>query len=204
MEYVQLYYYAGIPLITCNMLLYSMSTISSSITSSQNVVKFISEHKDCDSILFKKELENTDIQNKLEIVDALIRDIVKNHCQEDEYEQICNYIRNSQSCHVEEDCSSDDNKGDFAIIHVKTSIPTTFDFDIEEPVKMAIMSTAQIVSELNDDISKISGKIIKHKQSFFTKLLSISLKSEMASFTKHVRIFEQRMDMLFRILNVYK
>ena len=45
MEFINLYYYTSIPLITCNLLFYSMNTLSNSITSTQNVFKFIYEHK---------------------------------------------------------------------------------------------------------------------------------------------------------------
>ena len=73
MDLLSMYYYAGIPVITCNMLFYSMSAISSSITSSQNVVKFISEHKDNDVTIFKNELELMDLTMKLKIVETLIQ-----------------------------------------------------------------------------------------------------------------------------------
>jgi len=71
-----------------------MSTLSASITNSQNVVKFIYEHKDCDSIIFTKELNNLDLINKLKLIEMIFIDIIKKHSNnEEEYIQIIKYIK---------------------------------------------------------------------------------------------------------------
>ena len=77
MDILKIYYYTSIPLLTCNILFYSITSLSNSITSSQNVFKFIVDHKDCDSIIFKNITTDLDLENKLKIVESLIYDIIK-------------------------------------------------------------------------------------------------------------------------------
>ena len=82
MDLLTIYYYTSVPLLTCNLIFYSLTTLSTSITSSQNVVRFISEHKDCDSIIFKNELDknyncvHSDIKES-KLHNAFVYDITK-------------------------------------------------------------------------------------------------------------------------------
>jgi len=83
MDIFRLYYYAGIPIAT-NIIFYSITSLSTSISSSQNVVRFITEHKDCDSIVFKNEISDIDLENKLKIVESLVYDIISKFCVDKE------------------------------------------------------------------------------------------------------------------------
>ncbi len=56
----------------CNLLFYSITTLSNSISSSQNVFKFISEHVEPDYIIFKETVEQLDLENKLKILNEFI------------------------------------------------------------------------------------------------------------------------------------
>ena len=56
MDFLQIYYYTSLPILTCNLLFYSVANLSTSITSSQNVIRFVSEHSYCDSIIFQNAI----------------------------------------------------------------------------------------------------------------------------------------------------
>jgi len=192
-----MYYYAGIPVITCNMLFYSMSAISSSITSSQNVVKFMSEHKDNDITIFKNELEIMDLTMKLKIVETLVFDILKKYCKnEDDFEMVKNNIRDPL---LISDVS--DNGYDFALIEMKNKI-TIFD-KMDEPIRHSLLSTSEIVQKINGIITKAQEKILTHEQSYLNKLITLSLHNEINQLKKQVIILDKRLDLLLKLLVIY-
>jgi hypothetical protein len=195
MDLLSMYYYAGIPVITCNMLFYSMSAISSSITSSQNVVKFISEHKDNDVTIFKNELELMDLTMKLKIVETLVFDILKKYCKnEDEFEIVKNNMRDPLLI-------SDVSDSEFALIEMKNKI-TIFD-KMDEPIRHSLLSTSEIVQKINGIITKAQEKILTHEQSYLNKLITLSLHNEINQLKKQVIILDKRLDLLLKLLVIY-
>ena len=197
MDLLKIYYYTGVPILTCNMLFYSVNALSSSITSSQNVVKFITEHKVCDSTIFKNELEQLDIQHKLTIVDSLIFDIIKRYCQNnDEFEKIRTNIKNPIMNQELDDSS------EFMIIEL-THKNSVFE-RIHEPVKYALMSTCEIIQKINDIVQSAKIKILKHDQSYLNRIVSISLQEELSGLNKQVKLLDGRLYLLFELLKIYK
>ena len=195
MDLLSMYYYAGIPVITCNMLFYSMSAISSSITSSQNVVRFISEHKDNDVTIFKNELELMDLTMKLKIVETLVFDILKKYCKnEDEFEMVKNNIRDPLLI-------SDVSDSEFALIEMKNKV-TIFD-KMDEPIRHSLLSTSEIVQKINGIITKAQEKILTHEQSYLNKLITLSLHTEINQLKKQVIILDKRLDLLLKLLVIY-
>lgn len=67
------------PFVAYNAIFYSISTLSTSISSTQNIFKFIVDHKDSDYVFYQHQLETTDLNNKLNIITALIKDIIKKY-----------------------------------------------------------------------------------------------------------------------------
>ena len=133
MDIIRLYYYTSVPLLTCNMLFYSITSISASISSSQNVIKFISENKDCDSIIFKNEIADIDLENKLRIIESLIYDIIKKFCNNnEEFERAKKDIQQPQ---IIDSISLENNE--FALVEIKS--PTTVLERIDEPIKIALI-----------------------------------------------------------------
>ena len=84
MNLLQLYYYTSVPLLTCNLLYYSLTAVSASIVSTQNVSKFIYEHPLSDAVIFKRTMDTMDLHNKLKITESLIFDVIKQYCETDE------------------------------------------------------------------------------------------------------------------------
>ena len=149
MDMLKIYYYTSIPLVTCNMLFYSISTLSTSITSSQNVVKFISQHKDCDSVLFQNEMEINDITNKLKIVESLVFDILRKYCDnKEEFEQFKGDLIASALLNDEQD---------YTMIELKMVNKNILE-RIDEPIRYALLSTAEIMQQLHNTLINCNNK----------------------------------------------
>jgi hypothetical protein len=178
------------------MLFYSITSLSASISSSQNVVKFIAEHKDCDSVIFKNEIEETDLENKLRIIESLIYDIIKKHCKNnDEFERTKKDIQHPQIT----DTNIENN--DFALVEMKS--PTTILERIDEPIKLALISTSDTVQNINTLLMEIRDKINSHNKSYIKTIIAISLQIEMKNLHRQIKILDSRLYFLLELLKVY-
>lgn len=194
MDMIRFYYYTSVPILTCSTLFYAMTTLSASITNSQNVVNFIYEHKDCDSVIFRRELETCDLQNKLNIVESLIFDVIKRYCNsESEFEEIKNTIKNP--------IIEVNDTTDFAMIEL-TASPVILN-RIDEPIRYAILSTSETVKNINIIIEKIQNKIIDYKNGYLNKLMTICLKIEIGSLKHQIGLLDKRLYLLLELLKIY-
>ena len=205
MNMFNLYYYAGIPLAS-NLLFYSITSLSTSISSSQTVVKFITEHKDCDSVIFKNEIYEIDLENKLMIVESLVYDIIRKFSvDKEEFEKTKREIKNPV---ITENEGSDNKEKngfgfdfEFAIIEVKNK-SSVLD-RIDEPIKLSLISTAETVQQIEGTLVDIRSKIKKHMNSYIKNFVSLSLKQELSKLHKHIKILDSRINILFELLKIY-
>lgn len=194
MDMIRFYYYTSVPILTCSTLFYAMTTLSASITNSQNVVKFIYEHKDCDIVIFRREIETCDLQNKLNIVESLIFDVIKRYCNsEREFEEIKHTIKNP--------IIEVNDTTDFAMVEL-TSSPIILN-RIDEPIRYAILSTSETVQNINIIIEKIQNKIIDHKNGYLNGLMAISLQVEIDSLKYNIVLLDKRLYLLLELLKIY-
>ncbi len=196
MDPLKLYYYTSVPLLTCNILFYSVTTLSNSITSTQNVFKFIYENKDSDYEVFKNELETLDLHNKLRIIESLIFDTIRKYCNtEEEYKYIKEDIKNPL-------ITSDDFKiEDYSIINLENRIQI---FErIEEPVRYALLTTSEAVQNINIIINNIHQKVLENEQSYIKNFVTLKLTNELSQLHKNVKLLDLRIQMLFDLLKVY-
>lgn len=192
-----LYYYTSVPLLTCNMLFYSITSLSTSISSSQNVVKFISEHKDSDTAIFKNEIAETDLENKLKITETLVYDIIRKFSvNNDEFERIKKDIFQSQ---ISDTVSVENNE--FMLIEIKS--PLNILENIDEPVKLAFISTSETVQNINSLLIKTYNKINNHNKSYVKNLISLSLQNEIKILKSQTKILDNRLHLLFEIIKIY-
>ena len=196
-----LYYYAGIP-IASNLLFYSITSLSTSISSSQNVVKFITEHKDCDSVIFKNEIYEIDLENKLIIVESLVYDIIRKFSvDKEEFEKTKQEIKNPIITDSEKIENPEKNGFEFAVIEVRNK-SSVLD-RIDEPIKLSLISTAETVQQIEGILVDIRSKIKKHMNSYIKNFVSLSLKQELTKLHKHIKILDSRIHMLFELLKIY-
>jgi hypothetical protein len=196
MDLLKLYYYTSVPFITGNLLFYSISALSTSITSSQNVVKFISEHKDCDSILFQSELQTNDTINKLKIVESFVYDILKKHSNsQEEYEELKHNLTSLNVINELQD--------GFTLIEL--NVPNAHILErIDEPIRYALLSTSEIVQQINNILIVCNNKIKEYKQSYVKNIISLCLQKELNDFKRQTNILDKRFDILLKLLQIYR
>lgn len=200
-----LYSSACIPIVATNLLFYSVTSLSTSISSSQTVVRFITEHKDCDSIVFKNELVDMDLENKLQILEALVCDILCKFTLEKKekgtLEKIKKEFRNPGSC-VTDAPHPEWLDVTEVKVHANTEMATVLD-RIDEPLKLALLSTADTLQQIATLLQDIRKKIDDHDNSLMKRFVSLSLKTELSRLHKHVKVLDIRTHLLLDLLPIY-
>jgi hypothetical protein len=205
MDLIRLYYYTSIPIITCNMLFYSITILSTSITSSQNVIKFVTENKTCDSIKFKNELETLDIFHKLQIIESLIFDILTKYCNtKEEFDDIKYNILNPTML-TKELIEDDFIMVDVNVRNININISDKYNFlnKINEPLKYALFSTIEVVQNINNIITQIYDKIIAHNNSYLKNIITLCLQNDIKILTKYANLLDKRLHLLFKLIKIY-
>ncbi len=178
------------PLLTYNAIIYSITSLSTSITSTQNILNFIIQHKDNEYNIFQHQLEQTDLHNKLNIISLLIKDILHKHCNsENIIEKILHPI-------IEVN-----NNDDYNIVNLIND--TTLKLEIPEPVKFALLSCLEIIIKINIMLENIQNKIIKHQKSFLKNLIKINIGFEINKIILFTELFNSRLYILFEVLKIY-
>jgi hypothetical protein len=189
-----MYYCISIPIVTCNILFYSITSLSNSITSTQNVFRFIYEHKDNDYLIYKNELKNMDLIYKMKIVNELILDTIQKYIPEKEkYDKFIEYINNPIIENNENDS--------FNIINIK------YDIDIisliNKPIMYSIMSISEILQNINNIMNIIKDKIIKHQNIYFKNIISLCLKNEINQLKFCSKLLDMRYNIFIDLLKIY-
>ena len=189
-----MYYYAGTPILLCNLLFYSITTLSNSISSSQNVFKFISEHVEPDYIIFKETVEQLDLENKLKILNEFIFEVLKKYCNtNDIYEKLKKQITNEFTL---------DKNEDFIIINSQ-NINFYGLNDMPQSLQISFVSLSESIYNILNLIKIIHEKIMKYKNSYIKSLVALKLKNEMHKLNNLSKILDVRSKLFFDLINVY-
>jgi len=170
----------------CNALLYSIVSFSTYISSTQNIFRFIVDHKDSDYAVFQHQIESTDLTNKLQITNALIRDIIQ------KYEKI-----------------SFDNDNPL-IITDKGDDGTMIDIEqwqlskVPSPIQISIMSTIKVTNKIHTLLETIQNKIKIHQASYIRSIIKINIGLDINNLIALTNIFNQRLKLLMHLLAIYK
>jgi hypothetical protein len=189
-------YYTSIPLITCNILFYSITSLSNSITSTQNVFRFIYEHKDNDYLIYKNELKNMDLIYKMKIINELIFDTIQKYIPEKEkYNKFLEYITNP----IIENNDNENNN--------YTMIDINYDMDIisiiDKPIIYSIMSISEILQKIYIVINSIKDKIMKHQKIYFKNIINLCLKNEISELKFYSNLLDMRYNIFIDFLKIY-
>ena len=197
MDLLNLYFYTGIPILTVNLLFYSITSLSTSITSSQNVFKFIYETTDSDYDIYKRQIDSTDLENKLRIVKGLVYDILRAYAHS-QYEfnllveEITNPFILSNFC----------SNIEFELVDIKSGSKDIFT-RLPEPVKISLNSLSLIVEKINGILLKIKEKIQAHTQLYFKSWRNFCLKREISELKFETALLNSRLDLFFQLLGAY-
>ena len=175
-----------LPVVACNALFYSITLFSTYISSTQNIFKFIVEHKDSDYAVFQHQLELTDLTNKMEITSALIKDVVRRWTGDS------HLLDNSIL--VSRDETDDAVVIDIHVINLSA---------IPEPIKLSIISLLTIINKISDTLNNIHCKIKTHEVSYMKSFIKIKIGDDIGKIVSMTSLFNQRLEILLQLLKIY-
>jgi hypothetical protein len=172
-----------------------LSSISTSVSATTSVIKYLLCYKESELDIFKKELFNTDLCNNLQIVSCIIDDIVKNHNKnnKDKYEIEKIEIINNDST-LNESCLILHN--DYKIKKKNIYLP--------EPVKQILFTTYETIEQIKKYLEIIQFKIHDHDNKYLKNWRSVNIKDDINNVININLIFEKRMKLLFEVIKIYK
>jgi hypothetical protein len=185
--------------ITNDIFIRTLTNITTSILSTHSLFVWFVDYKNNDYNIYKKEIKLTDLHNKLLIVSALIKDIIKKYHlkNDDNIDKIIQKFINDTTNEMTKDTT--DNNFTLIDYEVKLNIFT----EIPDCIKLALISTLEIITILNNEINKIHTKIQGHHKSWLSYIYSIKIHDEMDAILEHNIILDKRINLLFQILNAY-
>ena len=175
-----------------SMTLYSIVSFSTYISSTQNIFRFILDHKDSDYAVFQHQLESTDLTNKLQITNALIQDIVQ------KYEKV-----------PFNNVSPFDNVSPLLVTD-KGEDGTMIDIEhlqldkIPMPIRIAVMSTIEVTNKIHTLLETIQHKVKVHQSSYIRSIIKINIGLDIGKLIALTNIFNQRLELLIHLLTIYK
>jgi hypothetical protein len=181
--------------ITNDILMRTVTNITTSIVSTHSLFVWFIDYKNSDYNVYKKEIKVSDLHNKLLIISALIKDIIKKYYlkNDDNIDLIIQKFINETTDKM--------TKDNFILIDYDEKI--NIFTEIPECIKLALVSTLEIITILNNEINKIHNKIQNHHKRWISYIYSIKIQQEMDTILEHNIIFDKRLDLLFKILNYY-
>jgi hypothetical protein len=166
------------------------------------------DYKNSNYNIYKKEVKVTDIHNKLLIISALIKDIIKKYhffpIIKDQIKDQIKDTKDSENIDIIiqkfiDETEKEINKDDFLLINYETKIDVFT--KIPNSIKLALITVLEIITILNNEISKIHMKIQDHHKRWISYIYSIAIQQEMDTILEHVIIFDKRLNLLFQILS---
>jgi hypothetical protein len=175
-----------------------MITISSSITSTKNILNFLIETKETDILIFKNHLEEVDLKTKIKIIESLIYDLIRKNSDDkkiiDNFKlEMLNLINTDSGLHLDDD-------NNYYLVDIKNN---EYFKNIDEPVLYSLISTCEVIYHINDNLYKINEKIITHKKSYLKNILLLKLQPELNNIIRYSKLLDLRLNLLFDILKLY-
>jgi hypothetical protein len=177
----------------------TLTNITTSIVSGHSLFVWFIDYKNCNYNIYKNELKVSDLHNKLLIVSALIKDIFQKYYKNVDFLE--------QKTLYKKDLGHTLGKDDFEFIEKENNNDHNLlsnDFsEIPKSIRLALLSTLEIITILNNEINKIHSKIHCHHQKWISYIYSIKIQEEMDTILEHNQIFDKRLNLLFQILNTH-
>lgn len=189
MEFYKLHY------ITIPLLSYTMTILSSSMTTTKNILTFLIETKETDIVLLKNHLDKVDLKTKVMIIESLIYDIIRKNSND---KNILEKLKLEITNLFITDCEDNDN---FYLIDIKNN--NEYLKNIDEPVLYSLISTCEVIYHINDNLYKINEKIMSHKKSYLKNIVVLKLQPELSNIIRYSQMLDLRLNLLFDILKIY-
>jgi len=178
--------------------------ITTSIVSTNALYNWFIEHKNNDYQIYQNKITSTDLNNRLSVASALIKDIIKKYYLEhdpttNDVDSIINeFIKNNQGLEEVELIKNDD----FSLINYTENYNTTI--KIPEALRISLLSTMEIINIINKELCNLQHRITSHKKNYSSMLYSINIEKEINIIYSNSLIFEKRMELFFKIIDTYK
>ena len=171
-------------------ILHTISSLSNTITTTQNIINFVMMHKNNDYHNFKLDLDKTDINNKLNIILSIIKSIIKKYYFNDigNFDELINNKNTNENYHNE-----------FEIINANK----IENVHLSDPLKIIINSNLDTIKKIQLILYNIHVKILNHDKSYSKYIYKIKIKNEIDDFMLQNKIFEKKIKMLFKICKLY-
>ena len=184
---------------TNDILMRTLTNITTSIVSGHSLFVWFIDYKNSNYNIYKNELKVSDLHNKLLIVSALIKDIFQKYYKNVDFLEQKPLYKNTLGHTLGK------GKEDFEFIDKdKDSELNLNEFsEIPKSIRLALLSTLEIITILNNEINKIHSKIHNHHQRWISYIYSIKIQEEMDTILEHNQIFDKRLNLLFQILNTH-
>ena len=192
--------------ITNDVLMRTATNITTSIVSTHSLFVWFIDHKNSNYNIYKKELKVTDIHNKLLIISALIKEIIKRYHFLNEIKDEIKDKKDSENIDIIiqkyiDKTTEEITNDNFLLINYESKIDVFT--EIPNSIKLALISVLEIITILNNEISKIHMKIHDHHKRWISYIYSIAIQQEMDTILEHSIIFDKRLQLLFQILSAY-
>lgn len=198
-----------------------LTSISSSVKVSTNLVNYFISSTDNNVEKFKNELLVIDLYNSLNVILTVIEDIIKKHDLSGSLKilpPISSTLNTEKqtltpdqgSCLViannRDSCGDgySDNSTQESCIVINDNIPISKkSIILPEPVKKALFSTYEIIEKIKIILQQVYKKIDLHKTKYFSSWRGLDLTAEINEIKLNNSIFEKRVAMLFDIIKIY-
>jgi hypothetical protein len=184
---------------TNDILMRTLTNITTSIVSGHSLFVWFIDYKNSNYNIYKNELKVSDLHNKLLIVSALIKDIFQKYYKNVDFlEPLQNTLGQKTLGISNEDFEfiEKENNNDHTLLVNNFS-------EIPKSIRLALLSTLEIITVLNNEINKIHSKIHDHHKRWISYIYSIKIQEEMDTILEHNQIFDKRLNLLFQILQIH-
>ena len=174
----------------------TLTNITTSIVSGHSLFVWFIDYKNSNYNIYKNEIKVSDLHNKLLIVSALIKDIFQKYYKNVDFLEQKPLYKNTLGHTLGK------GKEDFEFIDKdKDSELNLNEFsEIPKSIRLALLSTLEIITILNNEINKIHMKINDHHKRWISYIYSIKIQEEIDIIIEHNAIFDKRLSLLFQIL----
>lgn len=187
-------------LITQDIIIKCVSSLSTSILSSYNLYNVIITHSttQTDYQQYQNQITSTDLANKLLLASSIIKDIVKRHHFTTDSNTSIETIIELYKEELKIDISVEE--GFDMITHIQNNNIIS---NVPEPVKICLNSTLEIIEKINFILNKIHNKIKSHSASYLKFVSKLNLSVETNELIDLNKTFDKRLDLLLNILKIY-
>lgn len=149
-----------------------------------------------DSLVIKEE---TIVKNRLDKKDDNIDTIMQNFLNNEiDIVTITNRLNDINDVNSE---LVDISDAEYTMIN--NNVKLVMFTEIPDPIKLALITTLEIINTINVELSKIHKKIVQHQKSYLSYLYSVKIQEEIDQIYTHNDILDKRVDLLFKVINAY-